>query len=81
MKALHVKFTSHYSPSNSLRKARNKSCIANASYRVFFVLFVAKRNTSEQKLTSFCVPADAGREGTSVAFSTTGLFALKSFNL
>ena len=81
MKALHIKFTWHDSPSNSLRKARNKSCIANANTAVFFVLFAAKRNTSERKLTSLCVPADAGREGTSVVFSTTGLFALKSFNL
>ena len=75
MKSLHVKFTSHDSLSNSIRKARNKSS------SVIFVLFAAKRNTSEQKLTSVCVPADAGREVTSVAFSTTGLFALKSFNL
>ena len=49
--------------------------------RVFVVLLAAKRNKSERKLTAVSVPADAGREGTSVAFSTTGLFALKSFNL
>ena len=53
MKALHVKFTSQDSPCNSLRKARNKSCIANANSACFLFCLWLKEVQANENLPLF----------------------------
>ena len=53
MKALHVKFTSQDSPSNSLRKARNKSCIAKANTACFLFCWQLKEIQANENLPLF----------------------------
>ena len=53
MKALHTRFTWHDSPSNSLRKARNKFCIANANTACFLFCLQLKEIQANENLPLF----------------------------
>ena len=53
MKALHVKFTSQDSPSNSLRKARNKFCIGNTNTACFLFCLQLKEIQANEDLPLF----------------------------
>ena len=53
MKALHTSFTWHESPSNSLRKARNKFCIGNTNTACFLFCLQLKEIQANEDLPLF----------------------------